>query len=151
MNIYEKEPDTPRITRLVTFRISKKGGGNAIGIGLNDYVTRELFDSVDHQMTDINCTVAVSPEKGRCPMIRDSSLDALKGALATVGPYEPNTIDMAWIANTKDLEYIAVSPHLYERAKESCDIALIAEPRSLPVLPDGNFKHFEDYVRELTN
>ncbi|MDR1049759.1 MAG: DUF362 domain-containing protein [Deltaproteobacteria bacterium] len=150
MNIYELEPESPKITRLVTFRISRKGGGNAIGLGLNDYITRELYDAIDPAMTDLNCTVAVSPEKGRCPLVRPTALSALEGALATVGPCSPADLRMAWIANTKDLEHLAVSPRLYFEAASDTTLERLAKPQALPLLPNGYFKHFNDWLAELT-
>ncbi|MDR0620897.1 MAG: hypothetical protein LBJ61_03355 [Deltaproteobacteria bacterium] len=146
MNIYEKEPERPKITRLVTFRMTHTGGGNALGLGLNDYVTKELFDSVVSSMTDLNATVAVSPEKGRCPLVRANVREALKGALDTVGPFEPDNLEMAWIPNTKDLEFIAVSPALYERAKGDQNLERLSEPLPLPFDAKNDFIHFSDWV-----
>ena len=41
-NIYEKECEQPRITRIVLRDLSAKTGGNAIGIGLADFVHRRV-------------------------------------------------------------------------------------------------------------
>ncbi|MDR3135125.1 MAG: hypothetical protein LBU69_03410 [Deltaproteobacteria bacterium] len=146
MNIYEREPEMPKITRVVTFRVSRKGGGNALGIGLNDYVTRELFESVVPSMTDLNSTVAVSPEKGRCPLIRENAREALQGALDTVGPYGPDTLEMAWIPNTKDLEYLAVTPALYEKAKGEQGLERLAEPAPIPFDGKNNLPPFASWL-----
>ncbi|MDR1111196.1 MAG: DUF2088 domain-containing protein [Deltaproteobacteria bacterium] len=146
MNIYEKEPERPRITRVVTFRVSPKGGGNALGLGLNDYVTRELLESVDRAMTDLNSTVAVSPEKGRCPLVRDNARLAIQGALDTVGPHTPGDLEMAWIKNTKDLEFLAVSPALYEKARADPNLACLSEPRPIPFDHKDDLVHFVDFA-----
>ncbi|MDR0354605.1 MAG: DUF362 domain-containing protein [Deltaproteobacteria bacterium] len=148
MNIYEQEPTTPKITRIVTFKMSPKGGGNAIGIGINDFVTRKLFEAVDPRMTDLNATVAVSPEKGRCPLVREDAAGALAGALATIGPWRSPELKMVWIPNTKDLEYLAVSPKLYLLAKERPGLELIAEPTPLPFLPDQYFEPFAEWLEK---
>ncbi|MDR1486598.1 MAG: hypothetical protein LBT62_01190 [Deltaproteobacteria bacterium] len=148
MNIYEQEPQTPKITRLISLKISAKGGGNAIGVGLNDFITRELFEAIDPEMTDLNSTVAVSPEKGRIPIVRANAKAALEGALATVGPYEPEDLEMAFIASTKDLEYLGVSAALW-RKSDSPEFERIAPPRPLPFKSDGNLMGFKQWLESL--
>ena len=44
MNIYEKECEQPAITRIVLRDLSARTGGNAIGLGLADYVHRRVVD-----------------------------------------------------------------------------------------------------------
>ncbi|MDR1046009.1 MAG: DUF2088 domain-containing protein [Candidatus Adiutrix sp.] len=132
MNIYEKELARPAITRIITRRMSEKGGGNALGLGLSDFITAELYRQADMDMTRLNCVVAVSPEKGRCPIVAENVRAALDLALETVGPWRPETLDMAWILNTKDLEYLAVSPSLWARAKDNPALEALVPPESLP-------------------
>ncbi len=69
MNIYEKECERPRITRIVLRDLSAKTGGNAIGLGLADYVHRRVVDRMDAEMTALNCITAVAPEKARIPIV----------------------------------------------------------------------------------
>ena len=146
MNIYEQELTTPRITRIITQRISDKGGGNAIGLGLSDFVTRELAGQVDPEMTRLNCLVAVSPEKGRLPLVCSEARSALAAALATVGPWQPETLTLAWIANTKDLEYLALSPALLALARERADLEILAPAEPLPWLADGHLPRLEGWI-----
>ncbi|MDR1922251.1 MAG: DUF2088 domain-containing protein [Candidatus Adiutrix sp.] len=145
MNIYEKEPDGPRITRLVTLRMSPKGGGNAIGVGLNDFITRELFEAIDLEMTALNSIVAVSPEKGRIPIIRPQARSALAAAIETVGPRRPQELELAWIANTKDLEYLAVSQALWDQAADKPALERLGAPRPMPFRSDGSLPALADW------
>lgn len=149
MNIYEPELTTPRITRLVVLRISEKGGGNANGLGLPDFITKELYDAVDFDMTAMNVMIAVTPEKGRCPIVRDQARHALEGALETVGPYKFETLEMAWVISTKDVEYLAVTPALWEKAANDPSLTRLVAPRPMPFSEKGELPHFLDYIESL--
>ena len=146
MNIYEKPLTVPAITRIVTRRISEKGGGNAIGLGLSDFITQRLYDAVDFEMTRINSVVAVSPEKGRCPIVAPDTKAALKLALETVGPWKASSLSMAWIQNTKDLEYIAVTPDLFEAARNNPSLEVIAPPEIWPWATQDEGPDFKEYL-----
>jgi hypothetical protein len=146
MNIYEKELQWPKITRLVTLAMSEKGGGNAIGLGLSDFITKELYEKVDPEMTNLNSVVAVSPEKGRCPIVCPQALSAVQNALATIGPYSPQTLEMAWISNTKDLEYLAVSEKLWNRAEKD-GLEPIGALKVLPFFPDGKLPKLCQWIK----
>ena len=117
MNIYEKECETPRITRIVLRDLSAKTGGNAIGIGLADFVHRRVVAKMDPEMTALNSITARAPEKGRVPISLPSDREALEAAFNSIGLWEPESIRMAWIANTSDLNRIAVSPALAREAE----------------------------------
>jgi hypothetical protein len=116
MNIYEKECERPRITRIALRDLSKKTGGNAIGVGLADYVHRRVVEKMDPEMTALNCITAVAPEKGRIPISLPSDRQLLEAALRSIGMWAPPSVRLAWIVNTSNLEQLAVSPALAEEA-----------------------------------
>ena len=116
MNIYEKECERPRITRIVLRDLSAKTGGNAIGLGLADYVHRRVVDRMDADMTALNCITAVAPEKARIPIVLVSDRRALEAAFRSIGLWDTASVRMAWIINTADLRQLAVSPALAAEA-----------------------------------
>jgi len=116
MNIYEKECERPRITRIVLRGLSAKTGGNAIGLGLSDYVHRRVVDRMDADMTALNCITAVAPEKARVPIVLPSDRRALEAAFRSIGLWDMASVRMAWIINTSDLTRLAVSPALVAEA-----------------------------------
>ena len=136
MNIYEKECERPRITRIVLRDLSARTGGNAIGLGLADYVHRRVVDKMDAEMTALNCITAVAPEKARIPIVLPSDRRALEAAFRSIGLWTAESVRLAWIINTSDLKRLAVSPALAEEAR-SKGIAVSQEGFSLPFDPDG--------------
>jgi hypothetical protein len=117
MNIYEKECERPRITRIVLRDLSARTGGNAIGLGLADYVHRRVVDRMDPGMTALNCITAVAPEKARVPIVLDSDRQALEAAFRSIGLWTADSVRMAWIINTAELRWLAVSPALAAEAR----------------------------------
>jgi len=97
MNIYEKECETPKITRIVFRDLTEGSEGNATGLGLADYTTRRA-----------------------------------------VGLWRPETVKVAWISNTKDLEWLALSSALLESVGERSDIEAADTVFSLPFDSEDN-------------
>lgn len=44
----EKEPDSPRINKIVLLDLTEETHGNALGVGLADFTTRRLVEKIDH-------------------------------------------------------------------------------------------------------
>jgi hypothetical protein len=116
-NIYEKECEQPRITRIVLRDLSEKTGGNAIGIGLADFIHRRVIEKMDPAITAINSITAVAPEKGMVPIALPSDRKALEAAFQSIGPCNTDSVRMAWIIDTSQIQRLAVSPALAREAK----------------------------------
>jgi hypothetical protein len=146
MNVYEKESESPRITRVVVRDLSEASGGNATGIGLADYTTRRAVDKIDFEATALNCVTAVSPEKGRIPLSFASDKMAVEAALKTIGLWTPEKVRIAWISNTKDLELMAVSSVLLELAGKEFEVWGKGGLFELPYDGSENLPHLKDYL-----
>jgi hypothetical protein len=136
MNIYEKECERPRITRIVLRDLSARTGGNAIGLGLADYVHRRVVDKMDAGMTALNCITAVAPEKARIPVVLPSDRLALEAACRSIGLWTAESVGLAWIINTADLKRLAVSPALAAEAAAK-GITVSKEGFAVPFDPHG--------------
>ncbi len=149
MNIYEKECERPRITRIVLRDLSKRTGGNAIGLGLADYVHRRVVGRMDAGMTALNCITAVAPEKARIPIVQDSDRQALEAALRSIGLWNAQSVRLAWIINTSDLRRLAVSPTLAAEARGK-GLTVSAESFALPFGNDGELKGLRPVLEAMT-
>jgi Lactate racemase N-terminal domain len=138
MNIYELEIEHPKITRIVLRDLSKKTHGNAIGVGLADFVTQKVADKIDYRSMYINCVTAVTPEKGRLPIVCKNDKEAIDFAIATAGPSDADTLRMVWIKNTSTLDEMYVSQGLKAKAEENGKLTIEGEPIEIKFDPDGN-------------
>lgn len=77
----QAEPERPHVRSLVVCRLTPASHGNAIGVGLADVTTRELFDSVDHTATRENVATSTFLERGKIPLIADDERQAFEIAL----------------------------------------------------------------------
>jgi hypothetical protein len=110
MNIYEEDLDSPRITRIVLRDLTPETYGNAIGVGLADFVTQRCVDRIDVDVTNINCITAVTPEKARIPITLPNDKVALQAAFKTIGPKDERTVRLIWIKNTSNIVNLMVTP-----------------------------------------
>ena len=147
MNIYEKECERPRITRVVLRGLSARTGGNAIGLGLADYVHRRVVDRMDAEMTALNCITAVAPEKARIPIVLPTDRAALEAALRSIGLWTPASVRLAWIVNTSDLRRMLVSPALAEEARQRGG-KVFTEGLELPFDAQGELKGLREVFAE---
>jgi len=136
-NIYEKECEQPRITRIVLRDLSEKTGGNAIGLGLADFVHRRVVEKMDPEITALNSITAVAPEKGMVPITLSSDRRAIEAAFQSIGPWDTDSVRMAWIINTADLNRLAVSPALAKEAKLG-GLSISGQPFELPFDSSGD-------------
>jgi hypothetical protein len=150
MNIYEKECERPRITRIVLRDLSARTGGNAIGLGLADYVHRRVTDKMDTAMTALNCITAVAPEKARVPIVQPSDRQALEAAFRSIGLWTVESARLAWIINTSDLRRLAVSPALAAEAAAK-GITVSTEGFSIPFDPNGELPGLRQLLEGMTS
>ncbi len=148
MNVYEKECESPRITRIVVRDLSDATDGNATGIGLADYTTQRAVGKIDFEATCTNCVTAVAPEKGRIPLAFRSDMEALDAAFKTVGIWKPDRVRVAWISNTRDLEWIGASSALVESVQsgETGGAHVEGGLFELPAEAGGELPKLRDFV-----
>jgi len=127
MFIGEKEPESPRITRIVVLDLTEESHGNAIGIGLADYATQRLVDKIDPVATSTNAIAAVTPEKGRIPIALKTDREAVEIAFTTIREVDPEEARVVHIKNTLEIAEFDVSEALLEEVKGKENLKLKKE------------------------
>ena len=127
MFIGEKEPEHPKITRVVVLDLSEASHGNAVGIGLADYATERLVSKVNHSATAINCITAMTPEKARIPIALKTDKEAVEAALNTIGAVEPEKARVIHIKNTLEIGELEVSAAFMEEVEKREELKLIGK------------------------
>ena len=61
---YGREPDWPRIRRLIGLNLTDHSEGNAIGVGALDFIGLRLYNKIDRASTYVNAITAQNPFKG---------------------------------------------------------------------------------------
>jgi hypothetical protein len=140
------EPDPP-CARIIAARALTPGShGNALGIGLLDFVTAELASAVDLTKTYVNGITAgwSALRRTRLPICLESDHDVLRAAVTASGRRPDEPLRLLWITDTLHLAVTAASEALWDElpADGSFELAGPAFPLAfddqgrLPLLAD---------------
>ena len=149
--------DGPAITRIFVRDLTPASEGNAIGVGLADFVTTRLIAAVDPEATRINAVTAMAPDIARLPLAFDQDADALAAAYATSGAASAAEFRMAWIRNTLDVGELLVSEALADELADDPALEVLEGPFPFPMDAAGRFEpawalgQVDDVIRARAN
>ena len=102
----------PEIGRIVVLGLSEGTHRNATGIGLADFITKDVFESYDPISTYANCIASGNPNAGKIPIIMENEEDAIRGAIQTCAGIDVNDAKIVRIKDTLHLVDIQVSENM---------------------------------------
>jgi hypothetical protein len=108
---------------VAVFDLTEKSDGNAIGIGLADFVTRRLVEKIDFQKTYTNVIATGIYSAGRVPVTLESEQDILRVILERLEM--PEKARMVRIKNTLHLEEFFVTEALIPEAEKNSKLSLV--------------------------
>lgn len=127
-------PATPYVSpkqttgKLVILDLSTKSGGNATGLGLADFCTKQLFDKIDYRAFYTNHLTSTVTTGAKIPMIMETPRMAVQAAIKTANAPDPSRIRIVRIPNTLHLEHILISEELLAEARDNPAIEILGEP-----------------------
>ena len=127
MFVGEKEPEKPRITRIVVLDLAEESHGNAIGVGLADYTTQTLLSKIDSSATATNSIAGMTPEKGRTPLALPTDQEAVEAAFTTIGAIKAEKARVVHIKNTLEIAELHISESLLEDMEKRDDLTLLKD------------------------
>jgi hypothetical protein len=143
MNIIEPPPTHPRILRIYVRDLHDDSYGNAMGVGLADFVSRRLVNKIDPTATYINGLTGLSPESARIPVTLDTDREAVEAALGTIGLVQPEDARIVRIHNTLLLEELEVSEALFPEVKPRDTLEILWGPKALTFDRTGGLPTFK--------
>jgi len=112
-------PETPPfIRKLAALDLSEESHGNATGVGLADFITRRFAQKIDLHATYVNTFASTLISRAMMPMIMRADRDAIWAAIRSDNRVPEETLKLALIDNTLQLQSLWVTPALYEDARE---------------------------------
>jgi uncharacterized protein (DUF362 family) len=112
----EREPELPRISRIVVLDLSAKSRGNATGIGLADIITQRLYDKINFEKTLLNIISSTFIERAKIPLTLPTDKSAIQMGLMTCWKADPLTARIMMIKNTRSLQQFFISNSLLPEA-----------------------------------
>ncbi len=108
------EFERPRIRNIAVLDVSDASHGNAVGLGLADFVPFRLLERIDLRSVYINAMTAGlgGPQRAQIPMAFATDRDTIAAAVATCGRADVDAVTLVRMRNTLDLEHLLVSESL---------------------------------------
>ena len=123
----EKEPANPKIKRIIVSDLTDESNGNAIGIGLADFITKKLCKKIDYNSTYENVLTTSFIERAKIPIIMDNEKSAFSQTIRTLNYIDTNNLRVIRIKNTLSLDELYVSRSIFNEIKNSNKILKITE------------------------
>jgi hypothetical protein len=97
-----------RILRIAVMDVSDESDGNAVGMGLVDFVPERFTKRVDHGMTRLNALTSCCPTSAKTPVVLADDREAIQAAIRT-SPIRPEGPRVVCVRDTLELERVLVS------------------------------------------
>ncbi len=123
----EIDPGNPEITNIVVTDLTEASHGNALGMGLADFVTRRLYEKIDFQSTYENVLTSTFIERGKLPIVAETDRLAVEYALRTCGPIRNNMAKLIRIKNTLHLDEMYVSEAALKELEGKAEIEAVGD------------------------
>ncbi|MCU4751418.1 DUF362 domain-containing protein [Halobacteria archaeon AArc-curdl1] len=121
------DPERPQIKRIAVLGLTEATHGNGQGIGLADVTTVPVIRELDIEQMYRNAATSSSLTKANIPIVMPDDESAVTLAASSIGPYDPESIKIAWIEDTAHLSSFRVStavldgedqPHVEVKGKQ---------------------------------
>jgi len=135
-SVYGYSPGTPwcegmpSITRIAVMDLSDESDGNAVGMGLVDFVPERFLSRVDQRVTSLNSMTACAPAGAKTPVVLPDDKEAILAAIRT-SPIRPEGPRVVYARDTLELEHVLVSEACLPLLAERPGVELASRPESL--------------------
>lgn len=124
-------PPKPLIYKVAVLACTEHSQGNAIGIGMADYIPRSLANKVDLMSLYMNSITAAVTEKARFPIVLNNDEDVVKACTLTSWRATPLETRFCLIRNTLELSEILISESLLTDIEAEEGVEVLSEPYPL--------------------
>jgi len=140
--LFTKEPESPRVKRIIACDLTEETEGNASGLGNADFITQRLMDKTDIYATNMNCISSCTPEGAKIPPVMKNDREALEEAIKCVGMIPLDRLRIMRIKNTLHLDEIEVSEAFLEEILTREDLEIITHERPIAFDKKDNLEPF---------
>lgn len=102
----------PMVKRIIIKDLSEGSHGNAIGLGMGDFILKAALDKIDFNATYTNGIASGNPEGIRIPVVVDTEENAIRAALQTCHGTDIHNPKIVRIKDTLHLSEIEVSENM---------------------------------------
>jgi len=137
-----REPESPRIKRILVCDLTAKSEGNAVGVGIADLITQRLLDKIDMDALNINTITGVCPEMGKIPLTLKNDREAIRTAIKCVGLIPLVQLKIMRVKNTSFISDVDISQGYENELPQRSDLTIVEEKKPMIFDPSGNLEPF---------
>lgn len=132
------EFDRPRITNISVHHISEASNGNAVGVGLADFIPFRVLEKVDLRSTYINAVTSGigGVQRGKLPLAFPTDRDTVAAAMLMCGRADVENTRLVRIHDTLDTIDLLVSESLRDQVDEAGNLEVVGD--AVPMTFDGD-------------
>lgn len=136
------EFDRPNITNIAVLDVSDASHGNAIGLGLADFIPFRILERIDLRSCYINAMTSGlgGPQRGQIPMAMPTDRDAIAAAILTCGRADLDNARLVRMPDTLDLEHLLVSESLRDEVEADAGLEVLATAAPMSFDSDGQIE-----------
>jgi hypothetical protein len=135
---HEPEFERPRVERIIARDLSEETHGNAIGIGLADFITQRIVDKIDWHVTNTNSMVSGFLQRSMVPVVCPTDQAAVDAACFMLRRKPSEQVRVLRIRDTLHLEHVSISEAFLPEARENPRLEVTDKPRPLAFDSAGN-------------
>lgn len=136
--------DVPAIRRLFVRSLTPESHGNGTGLGMADFATTRLVESMDRRVTTINVLTAMTVQGGKVPIHFDTDREVIEHALETLALVEGERPRIMRILDTLNLEVLQVSEAYADELRGRDDLECLADWDEMTFDARGNLSDLPD-------
>jgi hypothetical protein len=127
------EFDRPRIANIAVLDVSEASHGNAIGVGLADFIPFRILEKIDLRAAYINAMTSGlgGPQRGQIPMAMPTDRGAVAAALLTCGRADLDNARVLRMHSTLDLEDLLVAESMRAEVEADDRLSITGDPAPL--------------------
>jgi hypothetical protein len=135
-SIYGYTPGQPwcegmaAILRIAVMDLSDESDGNAVGMGLVDFVPERFVRRVDHEVTRLNSLTSCSPAGAKTPVVLPDDREVVLAAIRT-SRLRPDGPRVVYVRDTLELENVLVSEACRPLVEGRDGIEIVSGPAPL--------------------
>lgn len=136
------EFDRPNITNIAVLDVSDASHGNAIGLGLADFIPFRILERINLRSCYINAMTSGlgGPQRGQIPMAMPTDRDAVAAAILTCGRADLENARVVRMPDTLDLEHLLVSESLRDQVEADAALEIVGDGAPMSFDDEGQIE-----------
>jgi hypothetical protein len=128
----------PTVRRIFVRELTAETHGNATGIGLADFTTRRLVESMDRRATSLNALTALNIHGAKIPIYFDTDAECIGHAIASLALPDPSAARIVRIRDTLSVADVEASAACLEETRRRPDLTVVSELAPMRLDEVGN-------------